>query len=647
MKDQEMLVKWLVDLTAETLRIPGAEIDPSVHIQDLGFNSTHLIGLVDRISAALGEEVHPGVFFEHTSLEAFAGYLLVERPDLAARQLEALRRASCPARMDIKEAHAVANGHAKDQSNGRANGHPSAHAPSCPPGCRGEDQGSQDPSADAWSSVDSRFFDTASRSAVSGSQARSLDGLPVVVGGSIGAMLISRKLIEKRIHHVIVGLPTLGDSPKLGESMTESVSIEFTRHFKEYSRYFFAKEVTPFYMGKIVSGLRFGFFKTFASLFEEHDLPDAFIHIDRVGFDAALHAEVGQSEYAHWIDSVVTGVDYCPESDRVRRLVLENGRVLEPSFVWDCTNHVRLLGRALGIPHKDFDAPRKVFFTHYFQKDAAMRVSKEEAPWFHATSLLNADPAVDGMTGVSWLIPLGSYVSVGISIEATKVGQDTPEEILTKLTRAYQRRGLDYTRYFPRRKEIVTVPSQHFMYDRFVGKNWALVGGSAASTWFTSGSQISMLCVMGCMADQILQKPEVYGEYYSRHVRGFAGTQEVYDTLLDSELGAIDAMKFLSRIVEQGRKRISSYYMFRTGLDNDVARVASDLWHEKVVVDKTYLLFLRQLATHAMPTELSQQTEAIFAKLAELERESAKVVIPYLKQNPIRGRKPQLFLEPA
>jgi len=149
------------------------------------------------------------------------------------------------------------------------------------------------------------------------------------------------------------------------------------------------------------------------------------------------------------------------------------------------------------------------------------------------------------------------------------------------------------------------------------------------------------------MADLILQQPEVYGEYYSRHVRGFAGTQEVYDTLLDSELGAIDAMKFLSRIVEQGRKRISSYYMFRTGLDNDIARVASDLWHEKVVVDKTYLLFLRQLATHAMPSELSQQTEAIFAKLAELERENSKVVIPYLKRNPIRGRKPQLFLQSA
>ena len=648
MKDQQTLVEWLVELTAETLRIPGAEIDPSVHIQDLGFNSTHLIGLVDRIGAAFGEEVHPGVFFEHTSLEAFAGYLLEERPDLAARQLETLRRASRRVAPGVLEGRPAANGHAKGASNGSSNGHTTAHSPGCPSGCNAGDAGGKDAPADAWASIDSRFFDTAARSTPSRPATRSLDGLPVVVGGSIGAMLISRKLIEKRIPHVIVGRPTLGDSPKLGESMTESVSIEFTRHFKEYSRYFFAKEVTPFYMGKIVSGLRFGFFKTFASLFEEHDLPDAFIHIDRVGFDAALYEEVGRSEYAHWIDSIVTRVDYCGESDRVRQLVLEDGRVLDnPSFVWDCTNHVRLLGRSIGIPYKDFDSPRRVFFTHYFQKDASTRVDKKEAPWFHATSLLNADPAVDGMKGVSWLIPLGSYVSVGISIEESEVGSDTPEEILTKLTRAYQRRGLDYTRYFPRRKEVVSVPSQHFMYDRFVGGNWALVGGSAASTWFTSGSQISMLCVMGCMADQILQQPEVYGEYYSRHVRGFAGTQEVYDTLLDSELGAIDAMKFLSRIVEQGRKRISSYYMFRTGLDNDIARVASELWHEKVVVDKTYLLFLRQLATHAMPAELSQQTEAIFAKLAELEQESGKVVIPYLKQNAIRRRKPQLFLQPA
>ena len=622
MNDQKMLVTWLTRLAAETMQMPAAEIDPAVHIQDLGFNSTHLINLVDKLSGELGEEIHPGVFFEHTSLEAFAGFLLAEKMEISSRQLARLTAA------------ASAPMAARPPMNGNGNGHGHGAAKEMPK-----------TGGDAWSTIDARFFDTSVIPELPMTRPAMAEGVPVVMGGGIAAMLISRKLTEKKIRHIIVGKPILGDTPKLGESMTESVSIEFTRNFKNYSQYFFPKKVTPFFMGKIVSGLRFGFFKTFASLFEEKDLPDHFIHIDRVGFDDALYEEVRHSEYGEWIDSLVTEVDYCEKTDKVRMLTLQNGQKLEPSFVWDCTNHVRLLGRAAKIPYQDFDAPRKVFFTHYYQKDPNATVPIEEAPWMHATSLLNADPAVDGMTGVSWLIPLGKYVSVGISIDATQVGEDTPEEILTKLTRAYQRRGLDYTKYFQRRKEIVVVPSQHFMYDRFFGKNWVLVGGSAGSTWFTSGSQISMLCVMGCMADLILKEPEIYGEYYSRHVRGFAGTQEVYDTLLNSELGAIDAMKFLSRIVEQGRRRISSFYMFRTGLENETAQVASDLWHEKVEVDKTYLQFLQQLATHAIPEDRSQQMTAIFAKLAELEKRSKKVVLPYLKKNKIRQRKPELFLE--
>jgi len=613
MNEKKEILSWLSEIVAEILNLPAREIDVATHIQNLGFTSTHLIQLVDKLTENLGEEIHPGVFFEHTSLDAFAQYLLTEKPGLAEKFLMKTAR--------------------------HTNGTPVA-----------EFVGSihrNDSGADSWSTVNPEFFAGTSRmSATEKVQQSSMDGMPVIIGGGIGAMLISKTLTAKKIKHLVIGKPLLGDTPKLGESMTESVSIEFTRNFKEYSDYFFPKEVTPFYMGKIVSGLRFGFFKTFASLFVEDGLPEAFIHIDRIGFDQALYEEVRHSDQATWIDQLVKDVDYCEKTDTVRALILDNGQTIVPSFAWDCTNHVRLLGRKLKIPHKDFDAPRRVFFTHYYKKNPNDKVPMAEAPWMHATSLLNAEPGYDGISGVSWLIPLGDYISVGVSIAETDIGNDTPEEVITKLTRAYQRRGVDYSsKFFPRRKEIVVVPSQHYMYDRFVGKNWALVGGSAANTWFTSGSNISMLCCMGCMADLILKEPEIYGEHYSRHVRGYAGTQEVYDTLLDSQLGPIDSMKFLSRIVEQGRKRISSFYMFRAGLNTEVAKTASELWSEKVVVDKAYLEFLRQLATHAMPEDRSQQMKEIFAKFEEMKKRDEKVTIPYLKNNPVRSRKPELFLK--
>ncbi len=426
--------------------------------------------------------------------------------------------------------------------------------------------------------------------------------------------------------------------------MTESVTIEFQRNYKEYTQYFYRKEVTPFFMGDIVSGLRFHGFKSMASLFLDDDQPECFIHIDRIGFDEALYREVSGAKECRWIDDVVERVDYDKDTDRVTSIRLKNGQIIQPSFVWDCTNHVRLLGRALEIPFRNFDKPREVFFTHYFMKDSQPICRREDVPWIHATSLLRADAAVDQLSGVSWLIPLGRYVSVGISMRPEDVGDLTPEEVITRLTKAYQVRGLDYTTHFPRRKEIVRVPSQHFIYDRVVGMNWALVGGSGSSTWFTSGSNISIIACMATMADKIIREPEIYGEHYSRHVAGFTRTQEIYDQLLESALGPVDAMKFLSGVVERGRQRIASFFMYRDGLTSETARRASKLWHENVVIDKTYFQFLKQIATHAIPVDRSQQTAAIFGKFAELERQNGPVRIPYLRDDDIRHRKPELFL---
>ena len=467
--------------------------------------------------------------------------------------------------------------------------------------------------------------------------------VPVIVGGGIGGMLISRALCKKNIHHVLVGSSQLGDTPKLGESMTEACTIEFTQDFKGYEKYLFKKDMTPFFMGDIVAGLRFDFFGTMASLFE-NDVPRTFIHVDRIGFDQALFDEVSVRPECHWIDSVVTDVEHDAASDKITALRLKSGETISPTYVWDCTNHIRLLGRKLAIPYQDFDAPRQVIFTHYCQKDRKDLCHREDLPWMHATTLLRAHQAVDGLEGVSWFIPLGSYVSVGISVLPQDIGDRNPEEIITALTKAYQIRGLDYTKDFSRRKEIVSVPSQHFMYERCFGSNWSMVGGSAASTWFTSGSQISMLACMASMADKIIEQPKVYGEHYSRHVRGFARTQTVYDTLLSSNIGPLDAMKFLSGIVDQARRRISSYYMFRKGLESPAAHIARELWEEQVVVDKQYFEFLRQIATHVQPAQRKDQAAAIFEKLAAMKEHAQRVRIPYLRGSNARREKADLFL---
>jgi hypothetical protein len=171
-----------------------------------------------------------------------------------------------------------------------------------------------------------------------------------------------------------------------------------------------------------------------------------------------------------------------------------------------------------------------------------------------------------------------------------------------------------------------------------------MVGGCAASTWFTSGSQISMLACMASMADRIIEEPRVYGEHYSRHVRGFERTQKVYDALLGSNVGPLDAMKFIAGIVDQARRRISSYYMFRNGLTSPQAQTARELWEEQVVIDKQYFEFLRQIATHVQPEQRKDQTAAIFQKLLAMKESAERVRIPYLRTSAVRRDKADLFL---
>ena len=600
MTNKNLLLEKMVDIASAALQVDKEDIVTNVNVQELGFDSTSLVNFVERISAELDSDIHPGLFFEHSELDSFCDYLLEHKSEQVENMLS---------KQGVTEPAIVESANVTSEKS------------------------------DPWEQFSSDMLkDESSQTALEEKvESKPLtpddlpDNLPVIMGSGIGGMLISRQLSRKNIPHIMLGSKELSDSPRLGESLTEACTIEFTRDFKDYQQYFFRKDMTPFYMGDIVAGLRFDFFGSFAGLFLDEDVPQTFIHVDRIGFDRALYAEVSKSPHCLWVEELVDDVDYDANTDNVSRLHLRSGKKLKPSFVWDCTNHIRLLGRKINIPYENFDEQRQVIFSHYYQKDAQDLCHREDFPWMHATTLLRADEKIDGIKGVSWFIPLGSYISVGVSMEPEDIGDRNPEEILTALTRAYQRRGVDYSKHFSRRKEVASIPSQHFMYDRFTGNNWAMVGGSAASTWFTSGSNISILMSMATMADKIIEQPEIYGEQYSRHVKGFARTQQIYDNLLRSDLGPLDATKFLSSIIDQARKRISSYYIFREGLDNKTSELAKELWHDELVVDKKYFEFLQQVATHASPGDIGKQTEQIYQNIEALKEKNDEIIMPYLR----------------
>ncbi len=617
-KEKKMLDR-IVGMVYTILSVDTTQIKTDIPIQDLGFTSVELVKLVDKLSSALNDEIHPGIFFEHDTLEKLNTYLFANKTETTEAYLARMENpdSSSPLPLEVNNT--------KENTINETD----------------------------WMSleVDSLFEDP--NTAPPKTQVKEMaqgnlpQQVPVIIGGGIAGMLISRKLSRKKIAHIIIGKPMLEDSPRLGESMTELVSIEFTKEFKDYAQYFYAKEVTPFYMGDRVSGLRFDYFRTLQAVFsdDKDEQTNSFIHVDRIGFDRALYDEVSRSKECYWIQDMVTDIEFNEKTDQVNGIHLKDHATIVPSFVWDCTNHVRLLGNKMNIPFKNFDEQRRVFFTHYSKKNSGTSCNADNVPWIHATTLLQAQGNTDGLKGISWLIPLGDYISVGISMNPMDIGDKTAEEIMALLSKAYQNRGLDYTEYFPRRKEIVSIPSQHYAYDRLVGKNWALVGGSGINAWFTSGSNLSIVTCMAAMADKIIAQPEIYGEHYTNHTQGFVQTQKVYDALLDSDLGAVDAMKFLSGIIEQSRRRIASYFMFKKGLGSETAKLGNSLWEEDVLIDKAYFDFLKQIATHATPVNRKEQTAEIFEKFSEMAIQNRKVTLPYLKGNEVRNEKQSLFLD--
>ncbi|MCC8366060.1 hypothetical protein J8V57_07160 [Xenorhabdus sp. PB61.4] len=610
--EKNNLLDSLKTIAKEILQQSG-DISTEAHIQDLGFDSKSLVIFTDKISGVLDKEVHPGVLFEFTTLEKFADYLMNYQTSAAKRFLTALSSPTLTEETLTKETLTAGK---VCLSQGNEN--------SCQKTCSSKN--------------------TNDLAYMTGMTRGIEQNIPVIIGGGIAGMLISYQLSQEKIPHIIVGKPEIGDMPKLGESMTEVVSIEFARRFKNLSRYFYPKEFTPFFMGELVAGLRFHFFESLASLFMEEDIPEHFIHIDRLGFDKALYEETVAAPECTWIEALVEHVEYSEDSDKVSLLHLSDGQIIQPSYVWDCTNHVRLLGRKIGLSYTELDSRRQVIFTHYYQKAGSKLCDSKELPWMHATSLLSADEEFDQLKGVSWLIPLGDYVSVGISMLPDDVRDRTAEEIIALLTKAYQRRGLDYSAHFTCRREIVSLPTQHFIYERFTGKNWALVGGSGISTWFTSGSNLSIATLMSSIAPKIIQSPELYGEYYTTHVRGFAKTQTIYDAFMESNIGSVDALKFLSGVVEQARSRITSFFLLDEIEGKSSGKVARELWQENTVIDKEYFDFLRQIATHARPEDRQQQTDLIFQKLMQLESMEHQVRLPYLKDSKVRQEKPQLFI---
>ncbi len=393
--------------------------------------------------------------------------------------------------------------------------------------------------------------------------------LPVIIGSGFSGMAISDWLSRANIDHILIGGPP-NDLPRLGESIDPAGTLEMLRYYPEFSRFYYRKKWITVFLGDYATVCDFGQNpgRVVGLKLLGFNSPPEFIHCDRVGFDAAFYDKVIASPFCHRKEAMVEHLEYDAETDKITAIELKDGETIQPRYVFDCTNHVRLLGRSLNIPIKTISEPQRVVFNHYHAAGDAPMCDSKEMEWLHSTNILRLYEDVDGINGLSWLIPLGKYVSAGISIPRGD-SECSDDEVMELLAAAWARRGMPYLELFPEPRHLMSVPyQQYFFHDRAYGGNWLLAGPSYGQVWFPSSSGVGASLVAGAIAAEIIDNPQEVGQRYQDYIIGLQESHQIFDRMIKKHYSDLtpEMVKLESnRIVAENVKRVARLASIESG----------------------------------------------------------------------------------
>jgi flavin-dependent dehydrogenase len=352
---------------------------------------------------------------------------------------------------------------------------------------------------------------------------------PVILGAGLSGLAVSRALSAAGTTHVLVGdRPSL--TPRLGESLNAEGSLEILRGFPEFSRFFHRKQrLALFFGGHALSydSLQFAAGHAYYPLL---GFPSTvqLLHVDRVGFDRALFETVIADEHCLYAEGAATDLEYDPAADRISAVVLGQGELVFASYVFDATNHARFVARKLGVRCDAIGQPRRVVFAHYRPADGKLTVPPR---WMESTSLLRLNEQTDPVEGLAWCIPLGDYVSVGISVDPgkTKAGSAL---LLDWVDKAYAKRGLDVRSAFSNRGAAVDLRYEHYNHERCYGRNWLLTGPTCCQFWFPSATGVATGLVAARLAPDVLKAPREVPAIYQAYIDRTAASHSGLDWLV-------------------------------------------------------------------------------------------------------------------
>lgn len=342
--------------------------------------------------------------------------------------------------------------------------------------------------------------------------------LPVILGSGLTGMSISTTLARAGVDHVMVGGPP-GTLPRLGESLNLEGTLLLREMYPELSSFFFPKKVVLGYLAGHRLTCDFDVAERVVSraVFRAlgYRAVSEFLQFDRLGFDAALWEATVASRHCTVVESKVDSLEYDAASDSFAAVRLADGSALVPSYLFDASNHGRLLGRAAGVEMRPLGEPQRVAYTHFHAPEGVpVRVDA----WEDATIILRLFRDADGIDGVAWCIPLGRYVSIGLSMAAGET-EAADEALLEIAERAYARYGVRYRERFSREVPVMGLKHRYFVYERAAGANWLLAGPSAAQVWWMAGAGVGTALAAAQLAPRLLADPARWGREYERYMR--------------------------------------------------------------------------------------------------------------------------------
>jgi flavin-dependent dehydrogenase len=368
---------------------------------------------------------------------------------------------------------------------------------------------------------------------------------PVILGAGLTGLAISRSLSAAGIRHMLVGAAP-DDRPRLGESLNAEGSVEIARQFPALTRFFFDKQRQAIFFGKQAVATEFLRYEGERAYVAPMGYPAnvRMIHIDRVGFDRALFDLATGDDHCRFVEDQATGIEVSRESGVVRVVKLKSGRSVSCTYVFDATTGTGFLSPRLGLKRSVIGEKRRVVFAHYRRSDVAQGALEEV--WGKTTSLLRMDGRKEAVDALAWCIPLGDYVSVGLSVDPTTTSA-TGELLLDWLEKAYAARGIDVRAAFSERGAVVDFLYGHYDHARCSGVNWLLAGPSCCQFWFPTASGVATGLIAARLAPAILRDPLHGPLLYQRYIDRIAAGHSNMDWMAYADPATIPSFEVQRR----------------------------------------------------------------------------------------------------